>query len=95
MFDFGYFTNGLIGLFGSIIQLYMYIVLARVVVSWINADPNNPIIQFLRAITDPVLDRLRGLLPSFFWSTGLDFTPLILIVILEIALLGLRSLRLG
>lgn len=95
MFDFSFFTGGLIGLVTSILQLYMWVIIIRVLVSWINPDPNNPIVGFLRGITDPAIDALRRVLPTFFWSTGLDFTPLILIVLLQVAMLFLRSLRLG
>jgi len=78
----------------GLISLYMWVVLIRVVISWISPDPNNPIVQFLRGITDPVIDALRRVLPRFFWSTGLDFTPLILIIILQLAMLFLDNLHL-
>jgi YggT family protein len=93
VFDFGNFGGGLIRLVSSAIRVYMWVVIIRVLVSWISPDPLNPIIQFLRGVTDPVLDRLRRLMPRFFWSTGLDFTPLVLILLLQVVLLGLSSLR--
>ena len=93
MFDFNFFGNGVIGLVRSVVQLYMLVVLVRVLISWISPDPNNPIVQVLRGITDPAIDRLRRLLPRFFWSTGLDFTPLILILLLQLVMLFLDSLR--
>jgi YggT family protein len=93
LFDFGNFTNGVIGLIRGLINIYMWIVIIRVLVSWINPDPYNPIIQFLRGVTDPAIDALRRVLPRFFWSTGLDFTPLMLIILLQVAMLALESLR--
>jgi len=93
LFDYGGFTNGVIGLIRSLLNIYMWIVIIRVLISWINPDPNNPIVQFLHGITDPAIDGLRRVLPSFFWSTGLDFTPLILIILLQVVMLFLDSLR--
>ena len=78
MFDFSFFGNGIVGLIHSVIQLYRWIVVVRVLISWINPDPNNSIVRFLCGVTDPAIDKLRSVLPRFFWSTGLDFTPLIL-----------------
>jgi YggT family protein len=94
-FDFGFFGNGLIGILHSVLQLYMFILLARVLISWISPDPNNPIVHFLRSITDPAIDWLRRVLPRFFWSSGLDFTPLVLILLLQVAMRFLDSVRLG
>ena len=93
MFDYGSFTNGVIGLIRGLLQIYLWVVIIRVLISWINPDPNNPIVHFLRGITDPAIDALRRVLPRFFWSTGLDFTPLILILLLQVAMLFLDSLR--
>ena len=95
MFDFSSFGDGVIGLIQSLVQLYLWVIIIRVLISWINPDPNNSIVRFLRGMTDPVIDRLRSVLPQFFWSTGLDFTPLILIVLLQVVLLFLQSLRLN
>ena len=95
MFDLGMFGAGLVRLVSSVVQVYMWIVIVRVLVSWISPDPCNPIVQFLRGVTDPVLDGVRRVLPRFFWSTGLDFTPLVLILLLQVVQLGLRSLRLS
>lgn len=93
MFDFGGFSDGVIGLVNGLLNIYLWIIIVRVVVSWISPDPYNPIVQFLRGMTDPVIDALRRVLPSFFWSSGLDFTPLILIVLIQVAMIALDSLR--
>lgn len=66
-----------------VIQLYIYVVIARALVSWVNPDPYNPIVRFLHNATDPVLDRLRRILPLNFG--GMDFTPIALLIALEIS----------
>lgn len=93
MFDHSYFAGGVIGIIVSLINIYMWIIIIRVLISWINPDPYNPIVQFLRGITDPALDAMRRIMPRFLWSTGLDFTPLLLILLLQVLMLLLKSIR--
>jgi YggT family protein len=93
VFDHSYFTGGVIGIIVSLINIYMWIIIIRVLISWINPDPYNPIVQFLRGITDPALEAMRRIMPRFLWSTGLDFTPLLLILLLQVLMLFLKSIR--
>jgi YggT family protein len=60
------------------LSLYMYIIIARAIISWVNPDPYNPIVRFLNAITEPLLFRIRRRLPLFFG--GMDFSPIIVIL---------------
>ena len=83
---------GIKGLIAVVIETYMYVVLIRVVISWINPDPHNPIVQFLRGVTDPAIEAVRRIVPSFLWSTGLDFTPLILILLLQAVIMLLNRI---
>ena len=92
MLDYGGFFMDIKGLFTGLIETYMYVVLIRVVISWINPDPHNPIVQFLRGVTDPAIEAVRRIVPSFLWSTGLDFTPLILILFLQAVIMLLNRI---
>ena len=83
---------GVKGIIISLVSLYRWIIIIRVVISWINPDPYNPIVQFLRGITDPALDAMRRFVPNFLWSTGLDFTPLLLIVLLQVLIMLLENI---
>ncbi len=94
MFDYGGFGSGLIRILISLLNIYMWIVLVRVVITWFNLDPYNPIVQFLRSLTDPLLDAVRRVLPRLLWSTGLDFTPLVLILLIQVFMLVLENIRL-
>jgi YggT family protein len=67
-----------------ILWLYMWIVIARAVISWVNPDPYNPIVRFLINATEPLLGRIRRALPML---GGIDFSPMLLIV----AILFLQS----
>jgi YggT family protein len=59
------------------LSLYMYIIIARAVISWVNPDPYNPIVRLLNSVTEPVLYRIRRRLPLF---GGIDFSPIIVIM---------------
>lgn len=64
----------LIELAGGLLTIYKYILLASVVVSWVNADPYNPLVNFIYRVTDPLLRRIRRHMPD----TGmLDLSPLV------------------
>lgn len=93
VFDYSGFSHGIIGILVSLINIYMWVVIIRVLISWINPDPYNPIVQFLRGLTDPAIEAVRRIVPNFLWSTGLDFTPLLLIVFLQVVMLFLQNIR--
>jgi len=64
----------LIELADGLLTIYKYILLASVVISWVNADPYNPIVNFIYRVTDPLLRRIRRHMPD----TGmLDLSPLV------------------
>lgn len=58
--------------------LYLFLVLGRVVISWVNADPYNPIVQFLYQATEPALRPIRRRVGVI---SGIDFSPMILILL--------------
>jgi len=65
-----------------LLTIYQYIVLGAVIVSWVNADPHNPIVRFLRQSTEPIFRPIRNLMPRAMFRTGIDFTPLIVFLLL-------------
>ncbi|MBN2645522.1 MAG: YggT family protein [Desulfuromonadaceae bacterium] len=69
------------GLVDLAFSLYIFVLVARAVLSWVNPDPYNPIVRFIHAATDPVLFRIRKLVPLQF--SGIDFSPLLLLVALS------------
>jgi YggT family protein len=85
--------DGVIGIIVHLLDIYKWIVIIRVLLSWINLDPYNPIVQFLRSITDPAIEGLRRFMPNLLWSTGVDFTPLVLIVLLQVAIMFFESIH--
>jgi YggT family protein len=55
---------------------YMWIMIGRIIVSWVNADYSNPIVRFLYAATEPVLEPVRRRLPLF--AGGFDLSPIVI-----------------
>jgi YggT family protein len=60
------------------LSIYMWIIIGRAVVSWVNADPYNPIVRFLHNVTEPVLSAIRRRVPVFY--SGIDFSPILVIL---------------
>ncbi len=72
----GNFILALAKLINFALSAYIWIVIGRAVISWVNADPYNPIVRFLVQVTDPILLRIRRYVPSM---GGMDLSPMILI----------------
>ena len=61
------------------LKIYGYIIIARAIISWMNPNPNNPLIRFIHAVTDPVLEPIRRMLPNM---GGIDISPFVAMVII-------------
>ena len=62
----------------AVLNIYWWIIIASAVLSWGNADPYNPSVRFLRSATEPVMYRVRRVLPLAFG--GVDFTPIVVLL---------------
>ena len=62
-----------------LLTAYMYILIGRAIISWVNPDPYNPIVNFLNRATEPLLDRIRRKLP---YMGGIDLSPMVVILII-------------
>ena len=78
MFVMGNFIIALAKVLDIVLTVYYWLILIRAVVSWVNPDPFNPIVQFLPRATDFILDPIRRLIPP----TGIDFSPIIAFLII-------------
>lgn len=77
-----YFFIALARIVDLAFNLYIFIVIARALISWVSPDPYNPIVRFLHNATDPLLYRIRRLIP--FQMGGLDFSPIVLLLALSV-----------
>jgi len=68
-------------LFVTIISLYKWVIIISALLSWVQPDPYNPIVQMLNRLTQPAYALVRRFIPTVFG--GMDMTPLILIFALQ------------
>jgi YggT family protein len=63
-----------------VLEIYMWVIIIRALISWVNPDPYNPIVQILTRVTEPALRPIRRLVPPY--KVGIDLSPLIAILII-------------
>ena len=65
-----------------VLNIYTWVIIAAAIISWVIPNPYNPVVRLLRRLTEPVLAPIRQLLPP--WKTfGLDFSPMIIILLIQ------------
>ena len=79
MFIFGNVILGIAKVLDVALNIYMWVIIIRALISWVNPDPYNPIVQILTRITEPVLRPIRKLAPPY--KIGVDLSPLIAVLI--------------
>lgn len=67
-----------------ILNLYSFIILGAVIISWVRPDPSNPIVNFLTQTTEPIFRVVRKKMPRALFSTGMDFTPIIIFIAITV-----------
>jgi len=77
MFVIANLLNATAQVLSLILTLFMWLVVARALLSWVNPDPRNPIVRFLYNVTEPLLFRVRRSIPVSYG--GIDLSPLIVI----------------
>jgi YggT family protein len=88
MFVLGNFIQAAAVILDKLLQLYNYVVLVAVLVSWVRPDPYHPIVRFLRSATEPIFDWVRRRLP--FTMVGMmDLSPLVVFFFIHFARLFL------
>lgn len=77
MFILANLLSAVAQLLGIALNIYMWVIIVRAIISWVNPDPYNPIVQFLYRATEPVLQPVRRALPM---TWGIDFSPVVVIL---------------
>ncbi len=80
---------GLAAVLTFALTAYQWILIARAVVSWVNADPRNPIVSFLGRLTDPAIGVIRRRLPTNLRYFPLDIAFLVLFALVIFGLYGI------
>ena len=82
--------QGIGGILIGLINVYIWVIIIAALLSFVNPDPYNPIVQFLYRVTEPAYAAVRRMMPTTM--NGLDFAPLIIIVALQVVIVILSSL---
>ena len=83
MFVIGNVVSAVAWLLGELCDIAMILVVARAVLSWVEPNPYNPLVQFVVTVTEPLLRPFRRLLPP--WRTGgLDLSPLFVLLAIKL-----------
>ncbi|MDD4909259.1 MAG: YggT family protein [Candidatus Omnitrophica bacterium] len=76
MFIAANFLRAAAGVLDLLLTILYWLILVRALISWVNPDPFNPIVQFLYKATEPILNPIRRILP-FTYTAGIDFSPVV------------------
>jgi len=78
MFILGNFIRAVAEILNIGLTIFMWIVIAQAILSWVNPDPFNPIVRFINQVTQPVLYQIRKRMPTAVG--GIDFSPIIVLL---------------
>ena len=78
MFVLSNFIRALASVADIILSIFYWLILIRALISWVNPDPHNMIVQFLYRATEPILQPIRRILPSM----GIDISPIIAFLVI-------------
>ncbi|PMP69082.1 MAG: hypothetical protein C0190_00660 [Thermodesulfobacterium geofontis] len=71
--------SSIIRLIDLFLTIYVWIIIARAIISWVNPYPYHPLVRFLYKVTEPVLAPIRRIIPPI---GGIDISPVIVIFII-------------
>jgi YGGT family. len=81
---------GLGGILSGLINIYIWVVIIAALLSFVNPDPYNPIVQFLYRVTNPAYALVRKYMRTNF--NGIDLAPLVIIIGLQVVLVVIAAL---
>jgi YggT family protein len=81
---------GLGGILVGLVNLYIWVVIIAAILTWVNPDPHNPIVQILYRLTEPAYKLTRRYIPTVF--NGIDLAPLIIVIALQIVIVLIQAL---
>lgn len=76
MFILANFLFALARLLDVALTIFYWLILIKAIISWVNPDPYNAIVQFLHKVTEPVLEPIRKMLPASL-KFGIDISPIV------------------
>ena len=82
MMIFAAIFRGLYFIVDKFFELYYFLVFIRVILSWVNPNPFNPLIQLVRVLTDPIMEPLRRLFMPLTYKIRIDISPIFVFMII-------------
>lgn len=76
----GNFIAAVAHIIDIVLTIYLWIIIIRAALSWVNPDPHNPIVRLLYQLTEPVMAPVRRWLP--LRGLGMDFSPIIILLVI-------------
>lgn len=73
------FLKSFVQLVDLFLTIYIWIIIARAIISWVNPYPYHPLVRFLYRVTEPVLAPVRRIIPPI---AGIDISPVIIIFVI-------------
>ena len=80
MFVLANFFQALAAVVGYVLEIFKWLIIARAILSWVNPDPSNAIVQFIERSTEWLLEPFRRWIPSY--KIGLDLSPLFALLLI-------------
>ena len=80
MFVVGNFLQAFATILNTVLEILKWLVVIRAILSWVNPDPSNPIVQFIERSTEWLLAPFRQLIPTY--RIGIDISPIVALLFL-------------
>ena len=87
MFVLGNLLKAIAIILGGLLELYWWVILIAVLISWVSPDPYNPIVRILRSVTEPLLAWVRRRIP-FAVIGMIDLSPIVVLLLIRLIQLG-------
>lgn len=82
--------QGVGGIFLTLVNVYIWVIIITALLSFVNPDPYNPIVQFLHRVTQPAYSLVRKFIKTNF--NGIDLAPLVIVISLQVLLVLFSAL---
>ena len=80
---------GIGSIFLTLLNVYIWVIIIAALITWVNPDPRNQLVQILYRLSEPAYSFVRRYIPTIF--NGIDLAPLIIVIILQVVMLFLKT----
>ena len=80
---------GIGGIITNLINIYIWVIIIAALISWVNPDPRNQLVQILHRLSDPAYRFVRRYIPTVF--NGIDLAPLLIVIVLQVVMILIQA----